>query len=313
MERINGVQQEIFPLNLGANPFGWTADQDRSFAILDAFREEGGNFIDTADVYSQWADGNSGGESETILGNWFAARGNRDRVVLATKCSSLAPHTGLSQAAVNGAVEDSLRRLQTDYIDLFYAHHDDPDTPVEDQVRTFDALVKAGTIRAIGLSNFTPARITEWIETADRLGATRPAAIQPQYNLVTRKEYEQELRPVVEKHDLAVFSYFSLASGFLTGKYRTEADLEGQARAAMAKPYFTSDGLRVVEALDIIAQARGVEISTVALAWLRAKGVTAPIASASRPEQLPALMVSVNLDLTDTEVATLDEVSAPFA
>ena len=312
MARITGIDADFVPLNLGGNPFGWTADAPTSFTILDAFAEAGGSFVDTADMYSEWVPGSTGGDSETIIGDWMAARGNRDHIVVATKAGRLSTLKGLAHATVTTALDASLRRLRTDHVDLFYSHGDDPDTPIADQVRAFDALVRAGKIRAIGLSNYSPERLREWVETADALGATRPAAVQPRYSLVTRHEYEPTLAPVIDEFGLAVFPYSTLASGFLSGKYRTGADLTG-ARAGAAERYLNADGLAVVEALATVAASHDVELTTVALAWLLARGVTAPIASVSRPEQLPALMAATTLQLTGAEVAALDAASAPFA
>lgn len=312
MARIPGIDHDILPLNLGGNPFGWTADADSSHAILDAFAEAGGSFVDTADMYSQWVAGNDGGESEQIIGDWMASRRNRDDVVVATKAGRMTGLLGLAEPTVTAALDASLRRLRTDRIDLFYAHGDDPDTPIEAQVRTFDALVRAGKVRAIGLSNYSHDRLRAWVETADALGATRPSALQPRYSLVTRSEYEPGLAPVVAEFGLACLPYSTLASGFLSGKYRTADDLVG-ARAGSAERYLNAEGLAVVDALARIAGAHGVQLTTVALAWLLAKGVTAPIASVSQPGQLPALMAAATLQLSADEVAALDDASAPFA
>lgn len=313
MARIDGIDRDIFPLNLGGNPFGWTSDTATSHAVLDAFVQAGGNFVDTADMYSQWVPGHEGGESERVLGQWLALNGNRDDVVIATKVGAMSEWEGLAHDNVVEALENSLDRLGTDYIDLYYAHHDDPEVEIEDQVRTFDSLVQGGEIKAIGLSNYTPERLREWLDTARRLDATMPAAIQPHYNLVERAFYETQIAPIVREYELAVFSYYSLASGFLTGKYRTADDIAKYSRGGAAKRYMTDEGLRVVDALGEVADDRGAEMSTVALAWLLAKGITAPIASVSRPDQLPALMAAATLDLTQAEVAALDESSEAFA
>lgn len=311
MARIHGIDRDILPLNLGGNPFGWTADRDASFEVLDAFAAGGGSFVDTADVYSAWKPGNAGGESERIIGAWMASRGNRDDVVVATKTGSLAARHGLGDATVKASVREALARLGTDRIDLYYAHRDDPETPIEAQVRTFGDLVADGTILAIGLSNYSPDRLRAWIATADALGLPRPAAIQTRYSLVCRHEYERDDAPVVAETGLASFPYSTLGSGFLSGKYRGEADLVGE-RAGAAKRYLDAGGLPVVDALAGIADARGVAPTTVALAWLLARGVTAPIASASRASQVPALLAATALRLTDDEVAALDAASAPF-
>lgn len=313
MTRIPRTNIDVFPLNLGGNTFGWTSDRDASFAVLDAFVAAGGNFIDSADLYSVWADGHTGGESEKVLGEWMRARGNRADVVIATKVGGLPTRPGLSKENVEAALDESLARLQTDYIDLYYAHYDDENVSIEDQVRTGHALVESGRVRHLALSNHSPERAREFFETARRLGLTQPVALQPQYNLIHRKQFEQEYAPLAAEFDVAVFPYFALASGFLTGKYRTAADFEGKAREGFASGHLTDEGLAVVDALVEIAEKRGVEPATVALAWLLAKGVTAPIASARTPEQLPALVAAVDLDLDDDDVARLDAASAPFA
>lgn len=313
MARITGIDTDIFPLNLGGNTFGWTSDTTGSEAVLDAFIAAGGNFIDTADGYSAWVPGNSGGESESIIGAWTKARGNRDDVVLATKVGSLATRKGLAPDNVRAALDDSLTRLRTDHVDLYYAHYDDTERPIEEIAATFDGLVKAGKVRAIGMSNVSPERMRGWLEAARTEGLAAPVAIQPQYNLVARATYEKEYGPLAAAEGLAVFPYYALASGFLSGKYRTLADLEGRARAGAAKGHLNAEGLGVVDALVAVADAHGVRPAAVALAWLLAKGVTAPIASARTPEQLPDLMAGATLTLSEEQVAALDTASAPFA
>ena len=311
--RIRGIDQEIFPLNLGGNTFGWTSDEQASFDVLDAFTAAGGNFVDTADVYSAWAPGHTGGESETVLGNWLAARGTRDSVVVATKVGAHPELKGLSRDTVNAALDASLDRLQTGYVDLYYAHYDDENTPVEEQVETFHELVDSGRVRAVGLSNYSPQRMREFFTVARERGLTVPAAIQPHYNLVHRREFERDYAAIAREHDAAVFPYFSLASGFLTGKYRTAEDLKGAAREQMAQEYVSPEGLAVVEELVSVADGHRAEPATVALAWLLAKGVTAPIASASSTSQLSALLAAPSLQLTQDDVAALDRASQPFA
>ncbi|OAK51595.1 aldo/keto reductase [Rhodococcoides kyotonense] len=310
MVAIGNSNLDIFPLALGGNTFGWTSDETSSFEILDAFTAGGGNFIDTADSYSAFADGNSGGESETIIGNWTAARGNRDDVVIATKVSQHPEFRGLAPANVKAAAEASLKRLQSDHIDVYYAHYDDENTPLVETLAAFDELVKDGKVRYVAISNYSPDRIREWLSLAEQNGFSAPVALQPHYNLVTRREYETELASLAADNNLGVFPYFSLAAGFLTGKYRTREDLEGQARQKLASGYFTDEGLNVVDALSEIADAHDAEISSVALAWLLAQPtVTAPIASASKISQLPALLAAPALALSTDEVARLTEVS----
>ena len=302
----------FLPINLGGNPFGWTADRDATFAVLDAFVDAGGSFIDTADSYSAWVEGHEGGESEQLIGDWVTERGHRDRVVIATKVCKHPGREGLAHDNVVAALDESLERLQTDRVDLYYLHYDDEDVAVADQVTTAHSLVEAGKVGAIGLSNFSPARMREWFETARREGLTVPQAIQPRYTLVSREVYERDYAPIAEEFGAAVFPYPALASGFLTGKYRTEADCEGAARGSAARRYADAGGLRVVDALVAVGERHGTQPTTVALAWLLARGATAPIASVSRPEQLPALLAAPALSLTEQDLAELDEASAGF-
>ena len=310
MAKLRGIDAEIFPLVLGGNTFGWTSDESVSDQVLDAYTEAGGNLIDTADVYSAWAPGHSGGESEIVLGRWLARNGNRNKVLVATKVSQHPQYSGLSAKNIEAAADASLLRLGLDVIDLYYAHFDDSSTPLEETAAAFDKLVKEGKVRAIGLSNYTPDRIREWFSIARKEGLTLPVALEPQYNLVYRKDYENGLMPVAKDENLAVFPYFSLASGFLTGKYRTMDDLKGKQREGMVKDFFTQEGLDVVAAMDGIAKAHGVELATVALAWLNHRpGIAAPIASARTPEQLPALLAAAHLELSDEDMQTLDQVS----
>jgi aryl-alcohol dehydrogenase-like predicted oxidoreductase len=302
---------DVFPLALGGNTFGWTSDESTSRDVLDAYVGAGGNFLDTADGYSAWVPGNSGGESETIIGGWLAARGNRDRVVVATKVSQHPQFRGLAASNVAAAADASLKRLGTDYIDLYYAHYDDANTPLEETAGAFDALVKAGKVRMIGVSNYTADRVREWFAVARANGFALPVAIQPHYNLVSRVRYEREIAPVAAAEHLAVVPYYGLASGFLTGKYKTAADLDVSPRGGSAAGYLNADGLAVVNVLEDVAAGHGVAPATVALAWLRGRpDVAAPIASARTVEQLPALVASATLDLTADEVRALDEVSS---
>jgi aryl-alcohol dehydrogenase (NADP+) len=314
VKRIGSSDLEIFPLNLGGNTFGNTTDRAQSEKVLDAFAEGGGNFIDTADGYSHWKPGNRGGESETILGEWMRARVNRSSVVIATKVGRHPDFVGLAPDNVARAAEASLQRLQTDYIDLYYAHYDDPERPIEEIAETFDSLVRAGKVRYVAISNMEPDRIGAWMRVAREGGLAVPVALQPEYNLVSRSDYERRVAPLAEAHGLAVFPYYGLASGFLSGKYRTTEDLEGAARGGAVKKYLNETGLQVVRALEEVASSRGVALATVALAWLLTKPtVTAPIASATRVEQLAELMAAPGLQLDDEEVARLDEASRPFA
>ncbi len=314
MTRISNSELDIFPVGLGGNVFGMTVDSAAADGILDAFVAGGGNFIDTADSYSAWVPGNTGGESETILGNWMRRRGNRRAIVMATKVAGHPEFKGLAPKNVARAADASLRRLQTDYIDLYYAHHDDPEVPVADIAGAFDRLVEAGKVRYVAISNLAPERIDEWMRLAAEQGLARPVALQPQYSLVSRKSYEEVSAPLAERHGLSVIPYFALASGFLTGKYRTAADLEGAARAGGVSPYLNADGLQVVDRLRSIASSHRAAIATVALAWVLAKPtVTAPLASATSPGQLRELLAVPELTLTGDEIAALDEVSRPFA
>ncbi|HET6710480.1 aldo/keto reductase [Amycolatopsis sp.] len=299
MTKLGNTDLDVYGLNLGCNVFGWTADEPQSFAVLDAYTAAGGNFVDTADLYG------GGGGSEEILGNWLAARGRRDDVVVATKVGLWEGRPGLSAKNIQAAAEDSLRRLRTDHIDLYYAHRDDPDTPLEETVEAFDALVRAGKVRYLGASNYTAERLAEALSISDQNGFARFAVLQPHYNLVER-DYERDLAPLVAREGLATLPYFALAKGFLTGKYRTKDNLGDSPRAARAASYLDADGERVLAKLDAVAAAHGVSVATVALTWLRQQPtVAAPIASARTPEQLTDLIASVTLTLTSDELATL--------
>jgi aryl-alcohol dehydrogenase (NADP+) len=313
MTPIGTSALNVFPLSLGGNTFGWTSDVAQSTAVLDAFVAGGGNFVDTADVYSAWKPGNVGGESERILGDWMRDRANRADIVLATKVGKLPPLEGLSAATIAAGADASLKRLGTDYIDLYYAHADDPATPLAESVAAFNDLVVAGKVRHIGLSNYSGARIREWMAEADAQGVARPVALQPHYNLVFRHEYESDLMAAVLEFNLGVVPYYGLASGFLTGKYRSATDADGAPRGGAVAEYLKPEGLGVVAVLDEIAATHSVAVASVALAWLRSRpGVVAPIASARVPEQLPALLVGAELPLTASELAFLDAASTTF-
>ena len=302
----------VYPLSLGGNVFGWTADEVQSFAVLDAFAAGGGNFVDTADVYSSWVPGNTGGESETIIGNWLRSRRNRDEIVVATKVGAHPDSTGLKAHTVRAATEESLRRLGVERIDLLYTHRDDTDTPVEEFIGALDALVKEGKVREIAASNISAERLTESLAFSEREGLAKYIAVQPHYNLVSRTTYEGPLADVVAGHGLSALPYFALASGFLTGKYRPGGAGVDSARAQGAGRYLEEPrGPKVLEALDSVAAEHGVELATVALAWLASQPtVAAPIASARTVEQLPPLLAAAGLRLAPAELALLDEASA---
>jgi len=310
MTRIGTSSLDILPLSLGGNVFGWTADRDASFAILDAFTAGGGNFVDTADSYSAWVPGNSGGDSERIIGEWLASR-RPEGVVVATKVSQHPEFKGLAAGNVRAAAEASLQRLGVDTIDLYYAHFDDETVPLEETVGAFGALVADGLVRYTAVSNYSADRIREWIRIADELGVARPVAIQPHYNLVHRNDVEEHILPVANEFDLGLVPYFSLAKGFLTGKYRsTDAAGHSSPRAAGAATYATAHGLEIIDALEGIGAAHGVSIAATALAWLRAQdAVVAPLASASRVEQVADLLDGARVELTDDELETLTHVS----
>ncbi|MEV6948334.1 aldo/keto reductase [Streptomyces sp. NPDC051172] len=311
LRKLGSSGLEVFPLSLGGNVFGWTADEATSFAVLDAYAAAGGNFVDTADSYSAWVDGNHGGESETIIGKWVRARGNRDDVVIATKVSQHPDFQGLSAANIKAAAEASLRRLDTDYIDLYYTHFDKPEVPVEEIIGALDELVKAGKVRHIAASNISADRLRASLEFSDREGLAKYVALQPHYNLVSRGTYEGELQDLAAHYGLAAVPYYALAAGFLTGKYRPGTTVDSPRAGGAAKHLESERGQRVLTALDEIAQAHDAPVATVALAWLAAQPtVAAPIASARTVEQLPALLAVAELTLTEAEVARLTEASA---
>ena len=313
--RIGNSSLEIAPLALGGNVFGWTAEPRETFDVLDAFVDRGGNFIDTADSYSHWAPGHTGGESELLIGKWLAARGNRDEVVIATKVYSHPQFRGLAPDNVRRAAHASLERLQTEHIDLYYAHHDDTEVPIAETARAFSQLVDEGVVRTIGLSNYDPERVAEWIGVAREEGLHLPVALQPHYSLMERGYETSGLREVAEAENLAVFPYFGLARGFLAGKYREAADAtrEGASpRAAEAAAYLDDRGLAVLAALDAIAAEHEIEVASVSLAWLRQQPtVTAPIASARSVAHIAPLMESLNIELTPAELESLNNASAP--
>lgn len=300
---------EVAPLCFGGNVFGWTIDEKTSFKILDSFVESGFNFIDTADVYSRWVPGNKGGESETIIGNWMKERKSRDKVVIATKVGmELAPDKkGLKAAYIKQAVEDSLMRLKTDYIDLYQSHADDMETPLEETLAAYNQLVKEGKVRAIGASNFSAERLKQSLHISEKENYPAYVTLQPKYNLHDREGFEKELEPLCLNKEVGVIPYYSLASGFLTGKYRSKDDVKKSARGEKALSYLDERGLKILSALDDISIAHQVKPATIALAWLmQRKAITAPIASATSIEQLKDLTKAAEIKLATVEVEKLD-------
>ena len=307
---------EVPALMLGGNVFGWTVNENDSFRLLDAAFDAGLNFIDTADVYSRWVPGHVGGESETILGKWFARSGKRDKVIMATKVGMDMGDgkQGLAPKYIEQAVEASLRRLQTDRIDLYQAHKDDETTPLAETLGVFDRLIKQGKIRFIGASNYSGARLREAMETSKRNNLTAYQSLQPNYSLMERAAYESDLAPVVAEYGLGVIPYFSLAGGFLTGKYHNEADAVGKARAGIVGKYLNPRGFGVVTALEEVASAHNSTPASVALAWLMAQpGITAPIASATSEKHLADLVAATNLHLDKASIDKLSAASTPAA
>lgn len=311
--KLGAAGPEVAAICLGGNVYGWTVPESEAFGQLDAAFDAGLRFVDTADVYSRWAAGNQGGESESILGKWLANSGKRKDVFLATKVGMEMGEgkKGLKAAYIRQAVEDSLRRLQTDYIDLYQAHRDDPETSLEETLSAFDALVRQGKVRFIGASNYSGARLAEAMETSRSLGLASYISLQPQYNMMERSNFETELLPVVEKYRLGVIPYYSLASGFLTGKYRSPQDAEKAARRASVEKYLNARGFGVVAALDEVADVLGSTPARVALAWLLARpGVTAPIASATNEKQIADLAAAASLELDAESLQKLNAASA---
>ncbi|GHH54039.1 MULTISPECIES: aldo/keto reductase [Gammaproteobacteria] len=304
---------KVAPIAFGGNVFGWSADEKTSFELLDAFVDAGFNLVDTADVYSAWVPGNHGGESETIIGKWLKRSGKRDRIVIATKVAKWSEHPGLSAENIAAAVDDSLRRLQTDVIDLYQAHEDDESTPLEATLAAFGRLVEAGKVRAIGASNYDARRLRDALEVSRQFKLPRYETLQPEYNLYDRAGYEAALEPLVREQGLGVIGYYSLASGFLTGKYRSAADAaKSSARgASVVKQYLNPRGIRILAALDDIAAKHSATPAQAALAWLIARpSVTAPIASATSVEQLRDILKAASLELSADDVAQLDAASA---
>jgi aryl-alcohol dehydrogenase-like predicted oxidoreductase len=304
---------QVSPLCFGGNVFGWTVDEATSFSLLDAWVDAGMNFIDTADVYSRWVPGHTGGESETTIGKWLKKSGKRDRVVLATKVGKDMGDgkVGLAKAYIRDAVEASLRRLQIDVIDLYQSHDDDAKVPLEETLGAYADLIKAGKVRAIGASNYTASRLAQALAVSAKLGLPRYESLQPLYNLVERPAYEAELEAVCTEHGLGVINFYALASGFLSGKYRSEADLGKSARGQGVKKYLNPHGLRVLDALDSTAKRLNATPAQVALAWQIARpSITAPIASATSLEQLQGLVAAARLSLDADAIRAIDTASA---
>ena len=302
----------ISPLALGGNVFGWSVDEKRSFELLDAFVDAGGNLVDTADSYSAWVAGNQGGESETIIGRWLKRSGKRQQVLIATKVAKWAEHPGLSPMNIRQAVDGSLQRLQVDCVDLYFAHQDDASVPMADTLGEFSRLIEAGKVRAIGASNFGAGRFADALAMSKEHGLPRYECLQPEYNLVSRSGYEAELEPLARREHLGVLSYSGLASGFLSGKYRSATDLgKSSARGSGVKKYLNPHGLGVLAALDDVAATHSATPAQVALAWLMARpGISAPIASATSVEQLRETWGATSLTLSANDIAALDQASA---
>lgn len=313
LRRLGATDLKIAPLVLGGNVFGWTADRTASFAVLDAFVAGGGTMIDTADVYSAWVDGHRGGESETTIGEWLKASGKRDQVVIATKVGMLPGDggKGLAPAHILAACDASLRRLGTDRIDLYYAHQDDDSVPQEEVLAAFGKLIDAGKVRVIGASNFSAARLKSAIDTANHSGLPRYHVLQPEYNLVSRHKFEGELQAYCVQENIAALPYYGLASGFLTGKYRSADDLGQSVRGGAMKELVEGHGRTMLDAMDQVSAETGASLAAIALAWLIAQaGVAAPIASASRPEQLDDLLGAMTLQLSEDQLDRLTNAGA---
>ncbi len=312
MRKLGNTDLRTAPVVLGGNVFGWTIDEKQSFAVLDEFTALGFNAVDTADVYSRWAHGNEGGESETIIGKWMKARGNRDKVLLITKVGyDMGEGKNISREYMLKQADNSLRRLQTDYIDLYFTHLDDDETPVEETLRAHEELIKAGKVRWIGASNLSPERLRASLEASEAKGLPRYEVFQPEYNLYERQGFEEGVGPICKKHGLGVIAYFALASGFLTGKYRSEDDLGKSARGRGVKKYLNDRGMRILKALDETAEKHKTTHAAVSLAWLMAKPpVTAPIASATSVGHLKSFTAAAALKLSGEDMAKLDEASA---
>lgn len=311
--KIGQTNLEVAPFNLGGNVFGWTLDEQKSFEILDAFVEAGFNFIDTADMYSYWVDGGPGGQSETIIGNWMKARGNREQMIIATKAggpTGVKDEIDASRKHLMESVDKSLERLQTDYIDLYYLHYDDEKTPVSETLEAFAEMVKSGKVKHIAVSNISPARLKESLEYSIQNKLPKYEVFQPLYNLVERKTYETDYAPIVAEYGLTVFPYSALASGFLSGKYRSEADFNKSPRGQGASNYLNEKGIGVLNALDQIAEKHNTVPATVALSWLSAQpNIGGPIASATSTQQLQQILSAATLNLEESDLKLLNDAS----
>lgn len=309
--KVGASDLHVARINLGGNVFGWTLDEQQSFDILDAFFDKGFNFIDTADTYAWWVNG-TGGQSETIIGRWLRSRGNRDKVIIATKVGSQTKEhpADISRRHILRSVDESLQRLQTDRIDLYYTHYDDDKTPVEETLGAYDEVIRAGKVRYIAASNVSPVRLAESFRISEQNGLPKYVALQPHYNLMERSTYEKDYAPIAEQHGLTVFPYWALAAGFLTGKYRSDSDLSKSVRGKGVQKYLTPLGLAVLNALDEIAKKHRTTVATVALTWLLAKRqIGAPVVSATSRQQLAEVLAAADLRLDKEDLEKLDTVS----
>lgn len=309
--KLGNTDLHVAPIAFGGNVFGWTIDEQTSFGILDRFVDAGFNLIDTANVYSRWKQGNQGGESETIIGNWLKSRQNREQVIIATKVGAdMGNGKDISKANILKEVDNSLRRLQTDYIDLYFSHYDDEQTPATETLEAYDELIKAGKVRWIGASNFSAARLKESLEVSKSTGLPKYEVFQPEYNLYNREQYETAYEPIIKEYQLGVTNYYALASGFLSGKYRSEADLNKSQRGGGIKSFLNERGFKILDALDQVAERQGSQPASVAIAWLIARpSVTAPIASVTSTDQLKDLEHAANIQLSADDIQLLDTAS----
>lgn len=309
--KLGNTDLHVAPIAFGGNVFGWTIDEQTSFGILDRFVDAGFNLIDTANVYSRWKQGNQGGESETIIGNWLKSRQNRDQVIIATKVGAdMGNGKDISKANILKEVDNSLRRLQTDYIDLYFSHYDDEQTPATETLEAYDELIKAGKVRWIGASNFSAARLKESLEVSKSAGLPKYEVFQPEYNLYNREQYETAYEPIIKEYQLGVTNYYALASGFLSGKYRSEADLNKSQRGGGIKSFLNERGFKILDALDQVAERQCSQPASVAIAWLVARpSVTAPIASVTSTDQLKDLEHAANIQLSADDIQLLDTAS----